>query len=102
MALPTLTPEQRAVALARAHEANRARKEALGLLKDGVLTIGDVLDGQVEPLARMRVRSLLLKLPGIGAVTADSIMTAAGVSEKRRVSGLSDGQKVKLAHLIAG
>jgi hypothetical protein len=102
MALPTLTPEQRERALARAHEANQARKEALGLLKTGVLTIGDVLDGQVEALAKMKVRSLLLALPRIGAVKADAIMTAAGVAEKRRVSGLTNGQRVKLAHLIAG
>ena len=62
---PTITREERDRGLARAHEANQARKEALSLLKDGVLSIGDVLDGQVEALAKMKVRSLLLKLPRI-------------------------------------
>jgi hypothetical protein len=102
MALPQRTPEERERDLAAAHAANQARKEALAQLRAGTITIGAVLDGKVEALAKMKVRSLLLALPRIGTVTADSIMTAAGVAENRRVSGLSDGQKVKLAHLIAG
>ena len=43
MALPTLTPEQRADALKKAAEARKKRAEIKGELKSGKRTLADVL-----------------------------------------------------------
>ena len=43
MALPTLTPEQRTQALAKAAEARKKRAEVKGELKSGKRTLADVL-----------------------------------------------------------
>ncbi|HET6504854.1 MAG TPA: integration host factor, actinobacterial type, partial [Amycolatopsis sp.] len=43
MALPTLTPEQRAEALAKAAEARKARSELLASIKSGKQSIDQVL-----------------------------------------------------------
>ena len=43
MALPTLTPEQRADALAKAAEARKARSELLASIKSGKESIDKVL-----------------------------------------------------------
>ncbi|HTI25539.1 MAG TPA: integration host factor, partial [Kutzneria sp.] len=42
MALPTLTPEQRAEALAKAAEARKARTALLASIKSGETTFGEV------------------------------------------------------------
>ena len=54
MALPTLTPEQRTQALAKAAEARKKRAELKGELKSGKRTLEDVLDavGRTTPSAR--------------------------------------------------
>ena len=43
MALPTLTPEQRAAALEKAAAARKARGELLAAVKSGHLSVVDVL-----------------------------------------------------------
>jgi hypothetical protein len=43
MALPTLTPEQRQAALAKASEARKARSELLAALKAGTIGMTEVL-----------------------------------------------------------
>ena len=63
MALPTLTPEQRADALEKAAEARKKRAELKGELKSGKRTLADVLQqadgddtvGQDEGVERARV-----------------------------------------------
>ena len=53
MPLPTLTPEQRKQALAKAAEARKKRAEIKGELKSGKRTLKDVLDGRATtPSAR--------------------------------------------------
>ena len=43
MALPTLTPEKRQAALAKASQARKARSELLAALKSGTISMGEVL-----------------------------------------------------------
>ena len=50
MALPTMSPEQRQVALAKAREARAARSALLAEVKAGTLTLADVL-GREDELA---------------------------------------------------
>lgn len=100
MPLPTLTPEQREHALAAAAEARKARSEALAEIRKGTLPAADVL-ASPGPLQRAKVRQVLLAVPGIGPVKADSLMAAAKVDPKRRVGGLGSVQRARLAELLA-
>ena len=98
MALPPLTPEQRAAALAKAAEARRARAEVKNRLKYSQGSLGDVIrEGQAnEIIGKMKVSALLEALPGVGKVRARQIMEEIGISESRRVRGLGTNQVAAL------
>ena len=94
MALPPLTPEQRAAALVKAAEARRARAEIKNRLKYSQGSLGEVInEGQEnEVIGKMKVSALLESLPGVGKVRARQIMDRLGISESRRVRGLGSKQ----------
>ncbi|MFN8081825.1 MAG: integration host factor, actinobacterial type [Kineosporiaceae bacterium] len=98
MALPPLTPEQRAAALAKAAEARRARAEVKNRLKYSQGSLGDVIrEGQAnEIIGKMKVSALLEAMPGVGKVRARQIMEEIGISESRRVRGLGTNQVAAL------
>lgn len=96
MALPALSAEQRAEALSKAAATRAARAAAIAKVRNGALTITDVLDDPESPLRRAFVRQVLLAVPGIGPARAAQIMTAAGIAPKRRVSGLGGKQAATL------
>ena len=94
MALPPLTPEQRAAALEKAAAARRARAEVKNRLKYSQGSLGDVIkEGHAnEVIGKMKVSALLEALPGVGKVRARQIMEEIGISESRRVRGLGSNQ----------
>lgn len=97
MALPTLTPEQRADALAKATAVRSARAEIKNQLKTGATTLSVVLDRADEPaVGKMRVAALLEALPKIGKVKAAEIMTELDIAENRRIAGLGERQRAAL------
>jgi hypothetical protein len=101
MPLPTMTPEQRADALAKAAEARQARSALLAQVKSGALTLEQVLDrADNEVVKKTRVQQLLRALPGYGAAKVSALMTASGVDEKRRVGGLTGAQRAKLLEAV--
>jgi S13-like H2TH domain len=94
MPLPTLTPEQREQALAKAAEARKRRAELKGQLKAEKLSLRDVLARQEdEVVGKMKVSSVLESLPGVGKVRARRIMERLDISATRRVRGLGAKQK---------
>ena len=98
MALPTLTPEQRADALAKAAEARKRRAEVKAELKSGTRSLADVLrnaDGDAT-LGKMKVSTVLESLPGVGKVRAQKIMEELDISATRRVRGLGTKQREHL------
>ena len=97
MALPPLTPEQRAAALEKAAASRRERAEVKHRLKHSGVTLSEVItEGKSnDVIGKMRVSALLESLPGVGRVRARQIMEEVGISESRRVRGLGQG----LAHL---
>lgn len=102
MALPTLTPEQRADALAKAAAVRAARAAIKNQLKTGATTLAAVLDRADEPaVGKMHVASLLEALPKIGKVKASEIMTELDIAENRRVAGLGERQRAALAERFA-
>lgn len=94
MALPPLTPEQRAAALGKAAEARRERAAVKNRLKYAQGDLGEVIDQgkKNDVIGKMRVSALLESLPGVGRVKARALMEDIGISESRRVRGLGQNQ----------
>ena len=98
MALPPLTPEQRAAALAKAAVARRERAAAKNRLKYSQGSLAEVItEGKDnDVIGKMKVSALLESLPGVGRVRARQIMDEVGISESRRVRGLGANQAAAL------
>ena len=94
MALPPLTPEQRAAALEKAAIARRERAEVKNRLKYAQGSLAEAISQaeQVESIGKMKVSALLESLPGVGKVRARQVMDEIGISESRRVRGLGPHQ----------
>ncbi len=104
MALPPLTPDQRAAALEKAARARKERAEIKNRLKHGSTSLSQVLkDGQSDDIVgKMKVSALLESVPGIGKVRARQIMERLGIAESRRVRGLGANQRAALENEFGG
>ena len=98
MALPPLTPEQRAAALEKAAAARRARAALKVRLKTSGTSLADVLaDGEKDDvIGKMKVVAVLESMPGVGKVKAQRIMETLDISPSRRVRGLGTKQREAL------
>ena len=102
MAIPTLSPEERARALQKAQQIRSQRMEARKQLKEGKLTLETVLsEMDNEIYAKMRVKYLLESLPQVGKITAMKIMEEIGIDEARRIQGLGSRQKAQLLERLS-
>ena len=103
MALPTLTPEQRAAALEKAAAARKARSELLAAVKSGQLGISDVLARAEtdDTVKKTKVLALVKAMPGVGAVKAAQILVDLSIADTRRIGGLGDNQRRALRSLDA-
>lgn len=100
VALPTLTTEARAEALKKAAAVRKERSEFLANLKDGSVSLKQVLERDDAVVGKTYVRRLLESLPGIGKVRADQVLGDLGITERRRVQGLGPRQKERLLELF--
>jgi hypothetical protein len=98
VALPSLTPEQRAAALEKAAAARKARAELKVRLKSSGTSLDEVLaDGSKdEVVGKMKVVAVLEAMPGVGKVRAQRIMERLEISPSRRVRGLGAKQREAL------
>lgn len=98
MALPELTPEQRADALRKAAAARKARAELKDRLKHNQMTMSEVLaaGGSDDVIGKMRVSAVLEAMPGVGKARAQKIMERLVISPTRRVRGLGTNQRSAL------
>ena len=64
-------------------------------LKTGDLTLEELLErgARDEALAKLKVRTLLESMPGVGKVKARRLMEELDISESRRVRGLGRHQR---------
>jgi hypothetical protein len=104
VALPPLTPEQRAAALEKAAIARRERAEVKNRLKHSGTSLASVIkEGQEnEIVGKMKVSALLESMPGVGKVRARQTMERLGISETRRVRGLGTNQIAALEREFGG
>ncbi|GAA2248009.1 integration host factor, actinobacterial type [Rarobacter faecitabidus] len=98
MALPQLTPEQRAEALERAAAARAVRAQVKQDLKSGSTTISKVIakGKSDDAVGKLRVSALLEALPGVGKVRAQVLLEEYGIAQSRRVRGLGPRQVAAL------
>ena len=98
MALPPLTPEQRAAALDKAAAARRARADLKVRLKSSGTSLAEVLDSGAadDAVGKMKVVAVLQAMPGVGKVRAHKLMETLGISPSRRVRGLGVKQREAL------
>lgn len=92
---PSLTPEQRAAALAKAAEARRARAEIKERLKSGSVGFRQLLADaeEDEMIGGIKVLAILESLPGVGKVKARRTMDEIGIADTRRIRGLGEQQR---------
>ena len=100
MPLPTMTPEQRTAALAKAAEARQARSALLAGVKSGETTLEQVFTQADDVAKKTRVVQVLRALPGYGAAKVAALLADAGVDEKRRVGGLTNAQRERLLEAV--
>ncbi len=98
MALPPLSPEQRAAALVKAALARRERAAVKNRLKYSQGSLAQVIEeGRVNVVVgKMKVSALLESMPGVGRVRSRQIMDEVGISDSRRVRGLGSNQAAAL------
>ena len=100
---PQLTPEERALALAKAKESRQVRAAVKMRVKNGELTIPDViaLAKEDEAIAKMRVLELVESMTGVGKIRARSILERLEISLTRRIQGLGRHQLESLEREFA-
>jgi hypothetical protein len=98
LALPPLTPEQRAAALEKAAAARRTRADLREKLRQSSITLSEVFAaGETdEAIGKMRVSAVLESMPGVGKIRAQRIMERLSISASRRVRGLGAHQRSAL------
>ena len=102
MALRPLTDEERARAREKATAARTARAEIKKGLRDGSITVAQVLrrGEEDEAVSRLKVTELLEATPGIGKVRSAAIMEQIGIAPTRRVRGLGQHQRKALVDYL--
>jgi len=103
MAPPKLTPEQRARALEKAAAARQARAVLKQALKDGSLSLPELLAraGTDQAAGGIKVSAVLTSLPGLGKVKAHRLMEKLGIAESRRLRGLGAKQREALIRALS-
>ena len=95
---PKLSPEERAVALAKAAAARRIRANLKSQVKEGSTSIKEVIElaARDSVIGKMRTIELLESIPGVGKIRAVALMDRLGISLPRRLKGLGKHQKTAL------
>lgn len=100
MTTPELTKEQRMAALDKALESRKKRSSALQELKQGKISLIDLLNTQDECLRRIKIYDLLRTYKGIGNARARKIMKELHIAETRRIAGLGKHQHAALLDFL--
>ena len=102
MAIPQLSAEERQAALEKAKAARIKRAQVRDDLKNGKLSLQDVLAMKDDPIVgRMKVSTLIETLPGYGKSKAEKIMGELKIAESRRLKGLGERQEAALLERLA-
>ena len=93
MAIPQLSEEDRKAALEKAKASRTKRAEIREKLKDGKLSLKQVLDMRDDEIVgRMKVSTLIETLPGYGKTKTERVMEELRIAPSRRLRGLGERQ----------
>lgn len=94
MPIPPLSEQQRRLAREAAAQARRRRAEVKRRLRDGELSIDQVLDlaAADEVVAHTKVVDILKAQPRVGDVRAGKVMDRLRIAPNRRLRGLGPNQ----------
>lgn len=102
MALPKLSPEERAKNLAKAAKMRSERSALKEKIKAGKISLKEIFKRADDPVVgRMKVSALLESLPGFGKAKSAALMERLEISESRRVQGLGARQREELLKAIS-
>ena len=62
----------------------------------GSLSLRSALESDDNNIGKLKVKSMLESLPGVGKVKARRVMTDVGIADNRRVQGLGAQQRAAL------
>ena len=97
MAIPQLTPEERAAALEKAKQDRILRAQVREDLKSGKLSLEDLLEKKDdEVIGRMKVSTLIETIPGYGKAKTEKVMAELNIAPSRRLRGLGKRQEAAL------
>lgn len=97
LTMPKLSAEQKQEGLNKARQVRLERAKIRAGLKDGSLTLADLLEKcDDEIIGKTRVKYALESLPQVGKITAARIMEEVGIDEVRRLRGLGVRQREEL------
>ena len=88
-------------ALEKAAAARHARAELREKIKNGDVTLEEVLDSDDPIASRLKVSALIESLPGYGKAKAAKVMNELGISATRRVKGLGARQREQLIEALS-
>lgn len=95
--MPELSAEQKLDGLKKAQQVRMERAKIRAGLKDGSITLADLLARTDEDIVgKTRVKYVLESLPQVGKITAARIMQEVGIDEVRRLKGLGVRQREEL------
>ncbi|HEY2044445.1 MAG TPA: integration host factor, actinobacterial type [Jatrophihabitans sp.] len=102
--VPSLTPEQRSDALAKAAHARAVRGQVRADLKSGKLGLDELFTHAENDaiVAGLRVTSLLDAMPGYGKARAAELLSELEISPSRRLRGLGPKQRAALLDRFVG
>lgn len=94
MLIPPLNEEQLQAARSAAASARRERAAVKAQLRQGEVTVGDVLDLAAgnDTIAHIRVVDLLKSIPRVGPKRAEILMDRFEIASGRRLRGLGRHQ----------
>jgi hypothetical protein len=87
------TQQQRLDSLTHANTVRHARAQLKRDLAGGSVELGEILDHSPAWTQNMKVRVLLLALPGVGPTKADRALNSCQISDSKTVAGLSGRQE---------
>lgn len=96
------TPEQRKEFQQKAVQTRKERAETKAKIKDGTLSITDVLDKTKDNdiIGRIKLVQLFYSLPRIGKKKADELIKKLGIDPDKRLSSLKDREKEEIKELV--
>ena len=97
---PLRSLDQRMDALRRANEIRVRRAQLKKDLKDGRVSIEEILSDPPEYVSTAKVFDMLMAVPKFGRVKAARFLNTCRISQSKTVGGLSERQRAELVALF--